>query len=127
MRVVLIAAFGGGSCPGPMVKDHCLADSPMLPDPVGGNWTSASCCAACVAEPQCSAWNTNKAQKSCHLRSSVADPNPSRSCDYGIVRPPPPPPPPPAPAPPGAKNLLVLINDDLRVRRASPRAARLRC
>ena len=105
-----------------VVHDWCLQDAPMTHvQPPTGNFTDATCCAACVAEPSCVAWNTNAAQKSaCHFRSGLGTPNQKLKCNFGVVRTPKPLPPtpkplpPPKPAPPGAKNLLVIVCDDFR-------------
>ena len=110
---------GGGD----VVVGWCLQDAPLSPHqpPLRSNWSDAECCAACVEQTGCVAWNTNQAQQGtaangCHFRGGVGTPNAGK-CHFGIVRSPPPPPPaPPAikPAPNGAKNLLVIVCDDFR-------------
>jgi iduronate 2-sulfatase len=107
-----------------VVVGWCLADSDLThaQPPPHVNYTDAQCCAWCVTEPRCVAWNTNAQQVgstsgNCHSRSTVAAPNTGASCSFGVVRTPPPAPPPPTPikpAPRGAKNLLVLVTDDFR-------------
>ena len=98
-----------------VLKGWCMQDAPLLSDHF--NVSDAGCCALCAKLPECTAWNTNTGQQSCHLRGGVGTPNKSPICNLGVVRPPPPPPPPPPkpkPAPKGAKNLLVIVCDDFR-------------
>ena len=69
-----------------VVVGWCLADAPLLPGDFGRqflgtfgeglqNLTDAECCAKCVANKACVAWNTNAAQGECHLRAGVGTPN----------------------------------------------------
>lgn len=103
-----------------VVKGWCLSASPQTgkQPPPGNSFTDAQCCAWCVAEPTCLAWNTNSQQAGsaaggCHLRSSLAAPNKGAHCHFGVVRTPAPAPV-PKPAPKGARNILVLVTDDFR-------------
>ena len=49
---------------GDVVKGWCLEDAHLLPKqpPPKRHYTDAECCALCVAEPTCRAWNTNARQ-----------------------------------------------------------------
>ena len=55
-----------------VVKGWCLADADLLPKqpPPTQHYTDAECCALCVAEPTCRAWNTNSHQVSIDLSVS---------------------------------------------------------
>ena len=103
-----------------VVKGWCLQSSPQTHNqpPPGNSFTDAQCCAWCVAEPTCFAWNTNSHQAgsaagACHSRSSVATPNEGAHCNFGVVRAPAPAPK-PKPAPKGARNILAIVTDDFR-------------
>lgn len=107
----------GGSS---VVKGWCLQGSPQTAKqpPPYNNFTDAQCCAWCVAEKTCFAWNTNSKQRGtaaggCHSRKSVATPNKNAPCNFGVVRAPKPLPKPKR-APKGAKNILAIVTDDFR-------------
>jgi hypothetical protein len=102
------------------VKGWCLQGSPQTAKqpPPYNNFTDAQCCAWCVAEKTCFAWNTNSKQRGtaaggCHSRKSVATPNKNAPCNFGVVRAPKPLPKPKR-APKGAKNILAIVTDDFR-------------
>ena len=62
------------SCaPGNVVKGWCLRDAPMTAKqpPPHRNYTDAECCAWCVSEPTCRAWNTNAGQVCIFLVKAV--------------------------------------------------------
>ena len=82
---------------------------------------AGECCAACVADTMCMSWTVNPSQdNSCYLRGSFKEGNKKSSagCVSGAIPgrtpPPSPPMPPPSPAPPNAKNVLMIVVDDLR-------------
>jgi len=79
----------------------------------------AACCAACDKEPKCTCWTLNHSEGStCYLKPGTGISKHAGNCTSGgIVAPPPPPgppPPPPPPAPKGAKNVLMILIDDIR-------------
>ena len=78
--------------------------------------TVAACCAACDAEPTCSCWTLNHAQAStCYLKLGTGITKHVGDCTSGgTLAPPPLPPAPPPPAPKGAKNVLMILIDDIR-------------
>ena len=84
---------------------------------------SPECCAACAANPLCTFWMWNHANRQAQYNPSVCwvtkdtDPRPkvptNHGCDIGVL-PTAPPTPAPIPPPAGAKNVLYLLVDDLR-------------
>jgi len=71
-----------------------------------------ACCASCIANSGCAAYTVSFSQKKCFLHPSVGETT-KGSCTSAEVRPPAPTPP-PKPAPKDAKNVLLLVVDDLR-------------
>ena len=83
--------------------------------------TVQQCCAACDANPTCLAWTLNFASaRTCYLKDGLEIKVNRGNCTSAGVRlppaptPPPPPPPPPPPHPKGAKNILMILIDDIR-------------
>jgi len=89
-------------CP-QILNSTCLHSS--LPIIIELNTTNVTkCCAACVANPQCSSWTVNPEQKQCHIRATFKTPNKGK-CTSGKVRDVP---------PKNTKNVLLIVIDDLR-------------
>eukprot|EP00040_Diaphanoeca_grandis_P034611 m.215491 g.215491 ORF g.215491 m.215491 type:complete len:620 (+) comp33188_c0_seq1:219-2078(+) len=101
-------------CP-EVMKDTCLPSSmPVIKELKTTD--VATCCAACITNPDCVSWTVNTKMNECHLRATFK-PNgktQDRDCTSGHVRDGPTPPPPIPPAPPGVKNVLMIVVDDLR-------------
>jgi hypothetical protein len=98
----------------PLHEHSCWYDA----NPIRSIWNSsvAQCCAACDKEPKCTCWTLNHAERAtCFLKPGIdIQKHPGNCTSGGTVSPPPPPPPPPPPAPKNAKNVLMILIDDIR-------------
>lgn len=91
-----------------VLPNTCLPDSlPILKEL--HTTDVAECCDACLALTDCASWTVNTDQKLCHLRATYTGHTKAGKCTSGTV----PVPPPPTP-PKSAKNVLMILIDDLR-------------
>ena len=96
-------------------KPGCMPLAPV--SKMHGGVNATGCCESCAQMAGCRAWSLvvdDRGQSSCQLsaREAPLDLH-SGNCTSGIVRPTPPAPA-PRPAPQGAKNVLLIVVDDLR-------------
>jgi hypothetical protein len=106
--VVTSMAFSP-QCATPMTNS-CMPTSSAFNAFASTNATA--CCEACLATQNCFSWTLSFEQSKCFLHPSAAT-TAKGKCTSGIARTPPPTPA-PQPAPAGAKNVLLIIVDDLR-------------
>ena len=81
--------------------------------------TAEVCCAACLNNTKCVSWTLNTHQKKCHIRGSFLGKQHGNECTSGQIPgrspvPSPSPGPSPVPPPADAKNVLLIVVDDLR-------------
>ena len=107
----LSAAYGSSlaSCGNPMTQS-CMPTAAAIEAIPSTNVTE--CCLECTKNSGCAAFTVSFEQKKCFLHPAAAATH-KGSCTSGIVRTPPPTPA-PKPAPAGAKNVLLIVVDDLR-------------
>eukprot|EP01048_Picozoa_sp_COSAG05_P027177 COSAG05_NODE_7798_length_768_cov_4.035874_1_plen_202_part_01 len=100
----------------PLHEHSCWYD----PNPIRAMKGSSvvQCCAACDKEPRCRCWTLNHEEgETCFLKPGTDIQKHAGNCTSGgsaVAPPPTPPPPPPGPAPAGAKNVLMILIDDIR-------------
>jgi hypothetical protein len=111
------AAAGKPSTCKPLHENSCWFDS----DPLRSIKDSsvAACCTACDKEPACLCWTLNHNERStCFLKPGTNIQKHPGNCTSGgtvaHVPPAPPPPPPPGPHPARAKNVVMVLIDDIR-------------
>lgn len=73
-----------------------------------------TCCSACDANTKCVAFTQNFGDKTCYLKDGLEIQIRDGNCTSGGTILPPPPTPPPVPPPKNAKNILMILIDDLR-------------
>ena len=100
--LVSLPAASGSAAPGCGAADHgvCLTDAKPILRIVKGMDDPAKCCALCLADEGCAAWNTNSDMKQCFLRAVylASKGNQSQCISGRMAGRTPPPAPPPAPS-----------------------------
>lgn len=100
-------------------KDQCVSgglSSAFGKFDAGGD-LAGECCAACARDASCEGWQVRHAAGTCELMDTFGTPAGSGGgCTSQRLRtiPPVPPAPPVSVAPAGAKNVLLLVSDDMR-------------
>lgn len=115
LAVETAESTAAGQCP-EILPNTCLPSSLPILQELDVE-TPAACCAACEANPQCASWTLNTQVKKCHIRATFLDKQDGEQCTSGHIAgrgPAPAPAPTPTPAPAGAKNVLLVVVDDLR-------------
>lgn len=93
------------TCPS-MQPNVCQQTADLLVE-MSGSGGPEACCAACTAQPLCAAFTHNTQSNHCYLHSNWVAPTPGQQCTSGHVRTLP-------TAPSGAKNVVLIVVDDLR-------------
>ena len=122
--VVVCAAAGQPCMPNALLNYTCMPNATHVSIGTLKTQEPLTCCHACSNRKQCKAWTVNHDKGTCHLWSEPK-PRYTGNCTSGAAGPTPPTPPlppaaptpapaPPLPPPAGAKNVLLLMIDDLR-------------
>ena len=110
---LLLFASGSVAAPttcGKPMTQSCMQTSPAIKSVATTD--VAACCTSCIGNSECASYTVSFAQQKCFLHPGVGSIN-KGNCTSAIVRVPAPTPA-PKPAPTNAKNVLLIIVDDLR-------------